>query len=331
MKFILAGGSIFLIGSVILFVANYHKIDIERNGHIVKMKIEELPAVCLGTKSRYFVTFSWHGKQYKKSIKGSFCQRHHVGELIDMKMLEGSTTILFPYESARLNLISYVALGLAGIVMVLTQIRKMRTGSILFGLILLSGPAFSQYFEGKIVYENAFLSKSKSLTVGQLSALIGTKLEYFIRGGNYKTISNSQTVDVQLYDYKTNRIYNKKPSSDTLYWFNAKINTDTVVTYRFEKNADTVLGYNCDALILQTRTGNTTLYYSDSFKINNSIYKNHSYENWSFFTSKSGALPLKIVIENSVFRMESIAVEIERLKLQDDFFAIDIKTPIKKS
>jgi hypothetical protein len=126
MKGIFIAGVVFAIGSVLLIVTNYEKLDVQRYGDIVKMKIEELPTFCLGTKSRYFAVFSYDGKIYDKKIGGSFCRRHHVGELIDMKVLKGSSTILFPHESVTLNLASFAVLGLLGVVMIITQWKKMR-------------------------------------------------------------------------------------------------------------------------------------------------------------------------------------------------------------
>jgi hypothetical protein len=125
-KFIFIAGAIFLIGSILLIVNNYDKINIDRNGSIVKMRIDDLPTICLGTKRRYIVAFSYNGKRYTKSMKGSFCQRHYVGELIDMKVYKESPKILFPHESALLNLISFAALGILGTAIMIIQWKKIR-------------------------------------------------------------------------------------------------------------------------------------------------------------------------------------------------------------
>lgn len=47
---------------------------------------------------------------------------------------------------------------------------------------------------------------------------------------------------MQLYDYKTNRIYNKTPQSDALNWFDASANTDEVISFEIKKNAEKILG-----------------------------------------------------------------------------------------
>lgn len=126
MKFLFIAGVVFFIGSIILIVSNYEKFDIERNGHVVKMKIENLPKSSIGAKVQYFVTFSYNGELYDKQTRGDFCERHHIGELVDIKMLACSKYILFPNESALSDLISFGVLGLFGLVLSITQWKKIR-------------------------------------------------------------------------------------------------------------------------------------------------------------------------------------------------------------
>lgn len=198
-------------------------------------------------------------------------------------------------------------------------------------LLISANLACGQNFEGKIVYKNIFKSKIPNLTDEQLSGYIGDKQEYFIKDGSYKSLTNGRTITMQLYNGKTNRMYNKIPTSDTLYWFDASINTDEVQSYEIKKNTNTILGNQCDELILKTKTGITIFYYSNKYTVDSTRYKNHNYSNWAFYTAKTGALPLKIKIENNQFKMESEAIEITPLKLENAFFAINPSTPIKKS
>ncbi len=119
-------GLLFFIGAIILVLVNYETLNVERNGVIVKMKIEDLPKSCVGAKVRYFVKYSYEGEIYEKATRGNFCEKHHIGELIDMKFLEGSKTILRPDESAMMNLLSFFTLGILGIVISISQWRKMK-------------------------------------------------------------------------------------------------------------------------------------------------------------------------------------------------------------
>lgn len=198
-------------------------------------------------------------------------------------------------------------------------------------LLLMTNVLYCQYFEGEIIYSNHFVSKMKNFTDQQLEAMIGTKQEYLISGGNYKSFLNGQSVLMQMYDYKTNRMYNRKVQSDTLYWFDALVNTDDVVSYEIKNNAEVILGNQCDAIIMKTKTGTTTMYYSTKYKVDSNVYRQHNYGNWAFYTAKAGALPLKTIIETNAFKMESVATEIKPMKLGDDYFKIDNNTPIKKS
>lgn len=126
MKFLIVAGIVIFIGSIILIFTNYDTLNVERNGEVVKMRIEQLPKTCIGSKVRYFVTYSYEGEMYDKATRGDFCEKHYVGELIDMKFLEGSNTILRPDESAMLNLLSFAALGLLGAGISISQWKKMK-------------------------------------------------------------------------------------------------------------------------------------------------------------------------------------------------------------
>jgi len=118
-------GILFLLGSIVLLVSNYPKLEIQYNGQLVQMKIEKLPASCLGSKVRYFITFSYNGKFYEKATRGNFCETHRVGQLVDMKVLGESDTILFAHESALLDLISFIGLAFLGLVLCIVQWKKM--------------------------------------------------------------------------------------------------------------------------------------------------------------------------------------------------------------
>jgi hypothetical protein len=207
----------------------------------------------------------------------------------------------------------------------------MKTLILTLTLTLTAGMAYCQNFEGEMILKNSFTSKTPALTRERLEALIGNKQEYFIKDGDYKSLSNGGMITMQLFDKQSNRIYNKRPNSDTLYWLDASVNADNVTGYEIKKNAATILGYPCDALILTTKTGTTTLYYCDKFKLNGSDYKKHQFGNWAFFTAKAGALPLKTIIENAQFKIEMVVTEIKPMKLEASFFKVAAGVPVKMS
>lgn len=126
MKLIFWGGIALFIGSLLLIVSSYDDLNVERKGMIVKMRIEQLPESCLGTKVKHFVSLSYKGKIYIKRIGGKFCDDHNVGQLVEVRFLEGASIVLFPNETAISNLIALAALGLSGAAMALWQWGKNR-------------------------------------------------------------------------------------------------------------------------------------------------------------------------------------------------------------
>lgn len=208
------------------------------------------------------------------------------------------------------------------------QIMTVRTMSLLF-LTMLTFVARSQNFEGKMVSRITIKSKIPGLPDERLSNMLGLSQDYFIKGGKYKSLSNGQMITMQIYDPTTNKLYNKRPNSDTLYWMDAGENEDEVTSYEIKKNAETILGNLCDALILTTKTGTTIYYYSSKYRLDKAKFANHNFGNWSFLAAKAGALPLKSVIENKQFRLEMTATEITPMALTDAMFAIPSNAPVK--
>jgi hypothetical protein len=124
--------SLFIAGITLLIIPlfsisnSYEKFKVEKYGHLVKMRIEALPNACLGTKVPYFVNFSYNGTTYDKQTRGDFCEKHSVGELINIRMLEGSKYVLFENESALFNLLSCGAISLFGLILAITQWKKIQ-------------------------------------------------------------------------------------------------------------------------------------------------------------------------------------------------------------
>ncbi|WP_123864485.1 hypothetical protein [Chitinophaga barathri] len=169
------------------------------------------------------------------------------------------------------------------------------------------------------------------MTGEQMGKMIGTRQEYYIKDGNYKTLTNGLSVSGQLYDNKLNRLYNKTPMSDTLYWFDPSMDGSPAVSFEIIKNKKNILGNMCDALIVKSAKSVTTYYYSAKYKLNASLYTKHHYGGWYYFLSKSGALPLMTVVDNNQFTMVSVAVGIESMRLKAEDFLVKPGTPVKRS
>ena len=197
-------------------------------------------------------------------------------------------------------------------------------------LVLTAVVCHGQPFEGEIVYMSSYTSKLPGLSSDRVRDLLGDKQEYYIKGAHYRSVTNGGLVQVQVYEPRTNRVYNQRPGNDTLYWVDAAANPDVVVSWSIRRNADSVLGIPCDVLELKTNNGSVAFYYSERYPLDSAGFKRHRFGNWDFLATKGGALPLKTIVENGQFRMESVATEIRPMVLGDAFFVIDERLPVKR-
>lgn len=190
---------------------------------------------------------------------------------------------------------------------------------------------FAQTFEGKIVYQNTVKSKVKEVTDQQWIALLGSEQEYFIKKGNYKSISNGTMFQWQLYLNNENKIYNKLAASNSAFWLDASQAAETITKIEVVTNAAEVLGYSCNVVVITTPTATEKYYFNSKFAVDPTVFVDHKYGNWSEFVAQSKALPLKTVIDNSQFLLESEAKSIKASKISDDFFELPAGIQITKS
>jgi hypothetical protein len=191
---------------------------------------------------------------------------------------------------------------------------------------------FGQTFEGEIVYQNTYKSHIPNLSDQQLTDMIGSKQEYFIKKENYKSVTNGNYAQWQLYVNADNKLYTKVSNTDTLLWNDGNENNDEVLSFTINKNVINILGYNCDELILTCKSGIQKYYFNSKLSVDSKLYKNHKYGNWYEYLSKTNALALKIVMDNAQFSFESVATEIKPMAMGDEFFqlpagAITAKSP----
>ncbi len=199
-----------------------------------------------------------------------------------------------------------------------------------FILLLLFSPmiGFAQSFEGKITYANSYKSNSARLKDEQLNTIMGTTQEYYIKGGDYKSIFNGSFVKMQLYKSAENRSYSLTAKSDSLYWEDYSKNKDAATKYEIRKSKETVMGVLCDVLIVYTPKSKVYYYYNTKYRVNPDLFKQHAYGNWYDMVSKTKALPLKTVYENELFTFSSTAISITPMKLDNSVFEIPNKNKI---
>jgi len=185
----------------------------------------------------------------------------------------------------------------------------------------LTGKIMAQNFEGEIRYQNKF--DGKMIAGEMMEKLVGDELDYFIKEGKYKNTSNGSFMNYQVYDDKANRLYNKFPKSDTLFYYDGAENADSVIRIEHLNNADTVLGYPCDVVIITSKTSISRYAYSKKFPMNAAAYKKHAYANWNTYANASKSVPLKITVDSKYYKFTSTATAITPKKLNDQIFTIE--------
>ena len=181
---------------------------------------------------------------------------------------------------------------------------------------------FAQSFEGKITYQNSFKSKLPNLKDEQLNSMMGTKQDYYIKGGNYKSATNGTLSQWQIYINKDNKIYSKMSNSETILWTDGSVNDDTILNVKLNKGATEILGYKCDELILTCKSGVQKYYFNSKLGVDTKLYVNHKYGNWYDYLKQANAVPLKMIFANQQFTMESVATEVKPMKLDDKEFQL---------
>ncbi|HEY9197455.1 MAG TPA: hypothetical protein VIM77_14365 [Mucilaginibacter sp.] len=116
-------GIVIVIFSTLGIINCNVQLQIQNQGHVVAMKIIEIPGVCSGTKAKYFMKVVYGGVIYSKQIGANFCESHHTGDTIKMKYLEGKNEILFPDDDVVGNLIAAVAICLFGLFIIVYALK----------------------------------------------------------------------------------------------------------------------------------------------------------------------------------------------------------------
>ena len=197
--------------------------------------------------------------------------------------------------------------------------------------VVMTMTVFGQSFEGKIFYANTYKNKKPKMTDQQWSSMMGSTQEYLIKGGNYKTILNGTLVQWQLYINKDNKCYNKMSNSETVFWNDASVQGDEILKVEVNKGVTEILGYKCDEVIFTCKSGIQKYYFNTKLSVDTKLFTNHKFGNWFDYLSKSNSLPLKSIIETAQFTMETIATEVQPMKLDNKTFELPIGIKTEKS
>lgn len=188
-----------------------------------------------------------------------------------------------------------------------------------------------QSFEGKIIYTNSYKSKNPQMTDQQWATIMGSTQEYFIKRGDYKSISNGTFFQWQLYINKDNKVYNKMSNSETAFWNDASVQGDEILKTETNKGVTEVLGYKCDEVIFTCKSGVQKYYFNSKLSVDTKLFANHKFGNWLDYLLKSNSLPLKSIIETAQFTIESVATEVKLLKIDINTFELPKGIKTEKS
>lgn len=189
----------------------------------------------------------------------------------------------------------------------------------------------AQNFEGKIVYKNSFKSKMQNVTDEQFNSMMGDTHEYFIKGGDYKTIANGSFLQWQHYINSDNKLYTKMANSDAAFWNDGAINQDELLKAEINKGVIEISGYKCDELILTCKSGIQKYYYSSQLSVDIAAFEKHKFGNWYEFISRSKSLPLKMILDSPQFSYEGLAVEVKPMQLDKEMFLLPANIQTTKS
>lgn len=204
-----------------------------------------------------------------------------------------------------------------------------KTIVILFALII-TLPVIAQSFEGKIAYTNSYKSKKWAMSDEKLNTLMGTKQEFYVKGGDYKSITNG-TFQWTHYINKENKIYVKILDNETIYWNDALKQDDKILKIEVNKNVIEILGYTCDEVIITTDSGTLKYYFNSVAAVDSKLFVNHKFGDWFDYLNVANAWPLKIVIDSDKFSLVSIATEIKEMKLDSKAFLLPANCITKKN
>jgi len=207
----------------------------------------------------------------------------------------------------------------------------MKTMTIVCLTLFFSFSSSAQNFEGKIVYRNSYRSKLTNVSDTQFAVMMGSVNEYFIKGGDYKSLWNGSILQWQVYTRSDNKIYTKMATSGAVLWKDAAEADAEIISSEFHPAAIDILGYRCDELVLTTSRGVHKYYFSKRLGADASLYTAHSFGGWNSYLSKAGALPLKMVVESEQFTVTSTAVEVKDMPLDAAFFKLPAEMSLAKS
>jgi hypothetical protein len=189
--------------------------------------------------------------------------------------------------------------------------------------------AQNQPFVGRILYKNTFISPTGVDITPQIATIMGTELDFYISGKNYKSMINSKMMSLNLYKGNTNHYYVVFPNN-TGQKIDASIFADTVLSVTHLDTDTLILGRKCKAIFVKTKEDSNIYFYDPTLFVNKADYTNHKYGNWyRYLQETNGALPIKYVFKTKYFTWYAEPIKIETMKLSDKDFELSPDLKIK--
>jgi hypothetical protein len=88
--------------------------DVQKNGELITVTITYIPN-CIGSKIKYFMKFTYAGREFDKKVGCGFADTHKIGETIKLKHTDGTDIFLFENENKETEFISTTLLAVLGI------------------------------------------------------------------------------------------------------------------------------------------------------------------------------------------------------------------------
>ena len=170
-----------------------------------------------------------------------------------------------------------------------------------------------------------------NVTDQQFTTMMGSTQDYFIKSGDYKSVANGSFFQWQLYVNKDNKLYSKMANSETLLWNDGSENKDEIIKTELNKGVTEILGFKCDELILTCKSGTQKYYFNSKLSVDTKLFINHKFGNWYDYLLKANALPLKTIVDNAQFTLESVATEVKETKLDKTLFDLPANVQTTKS
>jgi hypothetical protein len=178
-------------------------------------------------------------------------------------------------------------------------------------------------FEGLITFSEKLLAKRTDLIDEEnLNKVRGNIHKFYYKNGSYKLESNGLPPKITIYRRGDSLTYTYAKGIDTLFINNIQKESRSLDTLYFTGESTKVLGRKSNELIKKIGKTTYTFYADSSLNINPENYLDYKFGFIDQFYKMTKSLYLKSTYESWVFKIEKIAINIDKKPLSDSLFII---------